>query len=142
MLARSRWASLHLARSRPISPDLAQVLLTVPDGRENPLNWAFAEATRTKSDARYEKVYYPRVADDATLQAVMTLTIMAVVHANRLLVEAVGGRVHVTKCVVGDYVPSVSQLDKWTDQLVERVEPGVDKLRGKLKGAWASLTKK
>ena len=126
--------------------------LTVPDGRENPFNWAWTEVSGSKSDARYEKVYYPRAADPAALQAVMEVTIMAIAHANRLLVEQVGG----TRCTVTDYAPVPSALDK-IDRLADRVAPAiestvervttvaapaVDKLNGKLKGAWASLTAK
>ena len=126
--------------------------LTAPDGRENPFNWAWTEVSGSKSDARYEKVYYPRAADPAALQAVMEVTIMAIAHANRLLVAQVGG----TRATVADYAPAPSHLDK-LDRLADRVAPAiestvgrvttaaapaVDKLNGKLKGAWASLTAK
>ena len=145
--------------------------LTVPDGRENPLSWALSAAVPSsqprqvaKGDARYEKVYYPCVAEDAALPAAMVISIGAIAHANRIVVEQVGGRVHVARCEVVEFVPSVSSLDKWADQLVERVGPALESTRErggalvasgmqragsgaalasqKIMGAWASFTRK
>jgi hypothetical protein len=148
-----------------------KVHLTVPDGRENPLSWAFSAAVPSsqlhqvgKGDARYEKVYYPCVADDASLRPAMAITIGAMAHANRIIVEQVGGQVHVTRCEVVEFVPSLSSLDKWADQMVERVAPALESTRErvaplvtsgmerassgaafasqKIMGVWASFTRK
>ena len=148
-----------------------KVHLTVPDGRENPLSWAFSAAVPSsqlhqvaKGDARYEKVYYPCVAEDAALRPAMAITIGAIAQANRIIVEQVGGQVHVTRCEVVEFVPSLSSFDKWADQMVERVAPALESTRErvaplvasgkerassgaafasqKIMGVWASFTRK
>ena len=117
--------------------------LTVPDGRENPLSWAFSAAVPSsqlhqvaKGDARYEKVYYPCAADDVALAPLIELSIGAIDHANRLVAEQAAGQAagqgRVTRCEVTEFVPQLSSLDKLADQLVEAVGPAIESTRGRV----------
>ena len=130
-----------------------RLILTEPDGRENPFSFAWSEATRSKSDTRYERIYYPRVSADArgvaAVEPIIELTTSAINHANRLLVENVGRHIHVSRLQLTDYQPSPNHFDRVIEKVaaagetaVEKSAPYVEKAGTKIKGAWSSFRKR
>ena len=106
-----------------------KLLLTEPDGNENPLSYFWsAYVKKGAKDNRYERVYYPIHPDSMAVELVLACIISSIAVANRLLCDAVGEYCYVTRMVVRDYVPNPNVVDDMMDKLVPALKTAGDKM--------------
>ena len=116
-----------------------KLMLTEPDGRENPLAYFWtAYVKKGAKDNRYERVYYPIHSDAIPVELALAVIISSISVANKLLVEAVGAYCYVSKLVVRDYVPNPNAVDELMDKLAPSLKVVGDKVSETLRGVLPS----
>lgn len=113
-----------------------KLLLTEPDGRENPVTYFWsAYVKKNAKDNRYERVYYPIHPEGLPVELAMGLIISSIAVANRLLCDKVGDSYYVTQLVVRDYVPSPNAVD----ELMDKIGPSLKAVGDKVSDAVRSV---
>ena len=111
-----------------------KLLLTEPDGRENPVSYFWsAYVKKGAKDSRFERVYYPIHPETMPVELVLACIISSIAVANRLLCDAVGAYCYVSKMVVRDYVPNPNVVDDMMDKLVPALKVAGDKVSDAMK---------
>ena len=68
----------------------------------------WSEYVAKTTQDRYEKVYYPVIPDGLAPQLAIKVIAAAIKTANRLMCDAVGAHVYVSRLEVGEYVHNPS----------------------------------
>ena len=111
-----------------------KLLLTEPDGRENPVSYFWsAYVKKGAKDSRFERVYYPIHPEAMPVELVLACIISSIAVANRLLCDAVGAYCYVSKMTVRDYVPNPNVVDDMMDKLVPALKVAGDKVSDAMK---------
>lgn len=106
-----------------------KLLLTEPDGRENPFTYFWsAYVKKGSTDKRYEKVYYPIHPDSIPVELVLASIISSLQVANHLLCEQISSYCYVAKLEVRDYVPNPNAVDELMDKIVPSLQRMGDKV--------------
>jgi len=106
-----------------------KLLLTEPDGRENPISYFWsAYVKKGAKDNRYERVYYPIHPEALAVELALACIISAIDVANKLMVAAVGSFCYVSRVEVRDYVPNPNAVDEIMDKVGPALESGVQKV--------------
>lgn len=107
-----------------------KLILTQPDGRENPFSYLYVESTGSKAESRYEKMYFPLVgegpAGQANLAPIIEVEVGAIASANRLLVETVGQHIRIRRLEVVQYTYTPGQIDRAASRVVSGIERAAD----------------
>lgn len=107
-----------------------KLLLTEPDGRENPLTYFWTSYVKkgNQGDHRYERVYYPIHTEALPVELVLACMINALDVANRLLHARVGQFMYVSRLAVANYQPNTNAIDEFMDKLAPALQRMGDKL--------------
>jgi len=106
-----------------------KLLLTEPDGRENPISYFWsAYVKKGAKDNRYERVYYPIHPETLPVELALACIISAIDVANKLMVAQVASYCYVSRVVVRDYVPNPNAVDEFMDKVGPAIETGVQKV--------------
>ena len=123
--------SAQLPRNSSDRPSVAS-----SSGRENPFSYMWSEYVAKTTQDRYEKVYYPVIPDGLAPQLAIKVIAAAIKTANRLMCDAVGAHVYVSRLEVGEYVHNPSQVEQVVDNTIV---PGVEKLSTGVRDSVSSL---
>ena len=129
-----RRARAQLPRNSRNSSDRPSVASS--SGRENPFSYMWSEYVAKTTQDRYEKVYYPVIPDGLAPQLAIKVIAAAIKTANRLMCDAVGAHVYVSRLEVGEYVHNPSQVEQVVDNTIV---PGVEKLSTGVRDSVSSL---
>ena len=106
-----------------------KLLLTEPDGRENPISYFWsAYVKKNTKDNRYERVYYPIHPETLPVELALACILSAVDVANKLMVEKIGSYAYVSRLEIRDYVPNPNAVDELMDKVGPAIETGVQKV--------------
>ena len=105
-----------------------KLLLTEPDGRENPFTYFWSAYVKKGSkDKRYEKVYYPIHPDSVPVELVLAMIISSLQVANHILHDQIRSYCYVTRLEVVDFVPNPNAVDDLMDTIVPSLQRMGDK---------------